>query len=269
MNIKEFIKGIIIGIAKIIPGLSGAVLMISFNLYDRAIESLTSFFDNPKKNFLFLANLSLGIIIGIVLFSNILNYFLTNYYIYTTSLFIGLIVGGIPILINNTNKQKKDYLIIIISLIIMTILSASSIDNKYILKNNYLDILFFFISGLLEAVGTVLPGISSTAILMLIGVYDIYLSILSNLFNLQTLWITLRFLLPFTFGLLLGIILLTLLVNYLFKHHRSLSFSIILGISLSTIVLLLLKILNNITNILSLPICLILLLIGYLITNKI
>lgn len=269
MNIKEFIKGIIIGIAKIIPGLSGAVIMISFNLYDRAIEALTSFFDNPKKNFFFLANLSLGIVIGIVLFSNILNYFLTNYYIYTTSLFIGLIVGGIPILINNTNKQKKDYLIIIISLIIMTILSASSVDNKYILKNNYLDTIFFFISGLLEAVGTVLPGISSTAILMLIGVYDIYLSILSNLFNLQNLYLTIKFLLPFTLGLLIGVILLTLLVNYLFKHHRALSFSIILGISLSTVVLLLLKILGSLTSILSLPICLILLLIGYLITNKI
>ena len=91
MKIEEFLKGILIGIAKIIPGLSGSILMISFNLYDRAINAITNFFSNIKDNFLFLANLTLGIVIGISLFSNILSYFITNYYTYTTSLFIGLI----------------------------------------------------------------------------------------------------------------------------------------------------------------------------------
>lgn len=87
MKIEEFLKGILIGIAKIIPGLSGSILMISFNLYDRAINAITNFFSNIKDNFLFLANLTLGIVIGISLFSNILSYFITNYYTYTTSLF--------------------------------------------------------------------------------------------------------------------------------------------------------------------------------------
>ena len=80
MNIQEFLKGILIGVAKIIPGLSGSVLMISFNLYDKAIDSITNFFKDIKANFLFLANLSIGIIIGIVIFSNILNYFINNYF---------------------------------------------------------------------------------------------------------------------------------------------------------------------------------------------
>ena len=64
MNIKLLIKGIIIGIAKIIPGLSGAILMISFNLYDKAIHSITCFFENPKKNLLFILNLGIGIVLS-------------------------------------------------------------------------------------------------------------------------------------------------------------------------------------------------------------
>ena len=92
MNI---LKGIIIGIAKIVPGLSGTVLMISFNLYDKAISAITRFFDNPKSNFKFLLTLFMGVMIGIVFFSKIVSYFINNYYIYTISLFIGLILRKI------------------------------------------------------------------------------------------------------------------------------------------------------------------------------
>ena len=72
MNINQLIKGIIIAIDKIIPGLSGAVLMISFNLYDRTSDAITHFCGNPKKNRLFLFNVVLGIVLGIVLITCIL-----------------------------------------------------------------------------------------------------------------------------------------------------------------------------------------------------
>ena len=88
-------KGIIIGIGKIIPGVSGSMLAVSMGLYENLIYSVNNFFDNPKKNFFFLTKLAIGVLIGIVLFSNIIKYFLEEYYIYTMTLFIGLILGGI------------------------------------------------------------------------------------------------------------------------------------------------------------------------------
>ena len=112
MNIQIFLKGILIGIAKIIPGLSGSVLMISFNLYDKAIDAITNFFSDVKRNFTFLLNISLGILIGIVMFSNILNYFIKNYYVYTTSLFIGLILGGIPLILGSASRSRKGNLLV-------------------------------------------------------------------------------------------------------------------------------------------------------------
>ena len=269
MNIKEFLKGIIIGIAKIIPGLSGAVLMISFNLYDKAIAAITNFFDDTKNNFFFLFNLSFGIIIGIVMFSNILSFFVNNYYVYTTSLFIGLILGGVPVIFRNTNQKKEDYIIIFISFMIMTLISISNIDNTYVIKNNYIDLLVFFLAGILEAIGTILPGVSSTALLMLVGVYNLFLEVLSNIFNLQFIMRTITFLIPFSIGLLSGVIILSLLINYLFKNYKSLSFSLIFGVSLSSIFLLLVKVINNINNIILIPLSIILLLIGYFITSKI
>ena len=268
MNIQEFLKGILIGVAKIIPGLSGSVLMISFNLYDKAIDSITNFFKDIKANFLFLANLSIGIIIGIVIFSNILSYFINNYYTYTTSLFIGLILGGVPLILQSTQKSKKGYILTIISLTIMSIISLTNINFNYIIQNNFLDSIVFFGGGLLEALGTVVPGISSTALLMLVGIYNIYLEVLSNIFNFHDIIANITFLIPFSLGLLLGIILLSLLINYLFKNYRKLTFSFILGVTLSSILLLLIKVLTNIASIIEIPICIIFLIIGSYITKK-
>lgn len=268
MNIQELIKGIIIGIAKIIPGLSGAVLMISFNLYDRAIQAITHFLDNPKKNFFFLLNLGVGVVLGIVLFSKVISFFLTHYYLYTTMLFLGLIIGGLPIIKTKISNQKSLYILSIISFIIMGFLTLSSPSNHYTLKNNIIDILIFFSAGILEAIGTVLPGISSTALLMLIGVYDNYIAILGNALNITMLGETLYFILPFSIGLLLGIIIISLLVNFLFRSYQEQTFAIILGISLATILSLFIRLFPYLTNFTSIFISLIMLAIGYILTNK-
>lgn len=268
MNIQELIKGIIIGIAKIIPGLSGAVLMISFNLYDRAIYAITNFFENPKKHFLFLANLSLGVIIGIVLFSKIISYFLTKYYLYTTMLFLGLIIGGIPVVHLKVDRNISNYSLVILSFLIMFFISIFSPTSHYVLKHNFIDILVFFGAGILEAMGTVLPGISSTALLMLIGVYDSYIVTLSNIFNVSFILETLYFLVPFSMGLFLGIIVISILVNYLFRVYSSQTFALILGISLSTVFTLLVRLFPYITNWFSLFFSVIMLLIGYFLTNR-
>ena len=146
MNINQFLKGIIIGIAKIIPGLSGAVLMISFNLYDKAIDAITNFFNNPKKNFLFLFNLGLGIILGIILFSKLLCFFLTHYYLYTTFLFLGLIIGGIPVLSKKVPLKFKYLFISMLSFTLMFSLSFLGAGKEYVLKNTYIDLIIFFYS---------------------------------------------------------------------------------------------------------------------------
>lgn len=267
MNINILIKGIIIGIAKIIPGLSGSLVMISFNLYDKAIEALTNFFTNTKKNFIFLTNLSIGILIGIIFFSKVISYLLTNNSLYTFILLIGLIAGGIPTIYKEVNI-KKDYIIIILSFIISLIVLYLPRNNYYIIKNTYEDVIIFIISGFIEAIGTIVPGISSTALLLLIGVYDYYLNILSNILNITILKTNLILLISFTIGLFIGSIIITLLINYLLKHHRKQTFASILGITLSTILILLINKLTLIINLRELIICTLLFIGGFIITIK-
>ena len=268
MNINQLIKGIFIGIAKIIPGLSGAVLMISFNLYDKAIESITTFFENPKKNFIFLFNLGLGIILGIVLFSKLLYFFITNYYLYTTSLFLGLIIGGIPVIIKKVPKSNKYFTTTLISFFLIFSLSFIGSNGDYVLKNTYIDFIIFFISGLLEAAGTILPGISSTALLMLMGVYNYYLMILGGSLNFKQILNTMYFVIPFSLGMIIGIIVISIIINYLFKYYKNYTYSIILGISIASIFMLGKNLLPYINSINKLLISSFMLFIGYLVTSK-
>lgn len=268
MSINQLIKGVIIGIAKVIPGLSGAVLMISFNLYDKAIDAITCFFEQPKKNFLFLTNLGIGIIFGIVLFSKIIRYFITNYYLYTTSLFLGLIIGGIPVIAKEVPYKKGYFLWAFISFALVFSLSFLGTNQDYVLKNTYMDFIVFFIAGLLEAFGTVLPGISSTALLMLMGVYNHYLVILSGALNISYLMDTLKFVIPFSLGMLIGIIGISILINYLFRNYHKQTFSLILGVSVASIFMLGKNLIPFVINFKQLLISFIMLIVGYLITNK-
>ena len=269
MNIKQLIKAILIGIAKIVPGLSGTVLMISFNIYDKAINAITRFFDNPKKNFIFLFNLGIGILIGVVLFSKLIKYCLENYYIYTMTLFIGLIIGGIITIKKEITNTTSNYLLIIISFIIMSFISMTNLANIYTIKGTFIDYIVFFISGLLEALGTIVPGVSSTALLMLIGIYPYYINIMSNLLNINYLLSSIRFILPFGLGLFIGVIFISLIISYLLRYHKEKTFSIILGLSFSTIATLSLSIITKLTNVITIIPCIILLLTGFIITNKI
>lgn len=264
MNI---LKGIIIGIAKVIPGVSGTVLMISFNLYDKAINAITCFFDKPRNNFWFLFKLFIGVMIGIVFFSRLVTYFITNYYLYTISLFIGLILGGVTIVKREVKKSLGGFLLSSISFFIMLILSYSNMTRVYIMKNTFIDILVFFISGILEAVGMILPGVSSTALLMIMGVYPYYLKVLSNLFNISFMIKSLNFLIPFGLGVVSGIIGISLIVNYLFKYYKESTFSVILGLSIATIITLFLSLITYINNLISIFLVVFFIVIGFLITK--
>lgn len=235
--IKYFLIGFVIGIAKIIPGVSGAVIAIIFGVYEKGLDAITHFFRDIKRNSVFLFSIGLGIFCGIFLFSNIIKFFIDNYYLLIMLLFTGLIFGGTLNVSKNVKKDKVSYVIIYLSLIIILFLGVNNIFNSYVIKNNFIDYLVYFISGFVEAIGTVIPGVSSTALLMIIGVYDIFINAIANIYDISNL----IFILFFGFGLFIGIILISLVMDYLFKKHKKNTYDFIIGISIGSVILMLFK----------------------------
>ena len=104
-NIILIIKGLIIGFAKIIPGVSGAILAISMGVYDKGINAITCFFKDIKENSRFLFFIGIGIFISMIIGSNIVYYLLDNYYLITMLFFLGLIFGSTPKIFNKRNRR--------------------------------------------------------------------------------------------------------------------------------------------------------------------
>ena len=245
MKLKLFIKGLIVGLGKIIPGVSGSLLAISLNVYDRAILAITNFFDDVIENTKFLFTLSLGIIVSIIIFSKIILYFITNYYVITMLFFIGLILGGLLIFKSNYTNNKKNLIILLISFLIIIILASFSHSNKYVIEGNFIDYLIFFCSGFIDAFATIVPGISGTALLMNIGVYEIIISTISNITDINLLITNIRVIIPFGLGMVIGFILLSILISYLLKKYHSEMMAFILGVSIGSMALLVISVFRS------------------------
>lgn len=262
---RLILKGFIIGIGKIIPGVSGAMLAITLGVYDKAILAITDFTSDKKKNFKLLLLLGIGIISSIIVFSKIINYFYNNHYIPTMLFFMGLIIGGIPGLINKTSYNYRNIIITSVSFLIVTILSFSFINNTYMLKGNFVDYIILFIGGITEAFSSIVPGISGTALFMVMGIYNIVIEMLANLTNVFYVIDNFLLIVFFIIGLLLGVILISILVKWLFSKYSSKTYSAILGFCLSNVVILFLKIITYSPSLFGYLIGIPLSLIGYFI----
>lgn len=261
------IKGIIIGIGKIIPGVSGSMLAISMGIYQQLIDSINNFFKYPKDNFKFLSKIAIGVVISIVFFSNIIMNSLNKHYIITMFFFIGLILGGFSDINENITKKSKS--VFLISCIVVILLGLINIDNEIEIENSILNFIYFIFAGFIDAVTTIVPGISGTATLMMIGAYDSLIKCLSNAFDLYYIEYNIKILVPFIIGFGVGIITTVKLIEYLFKNCKSKTYSSILGFSIATIVLMFIKSFNSFYTVTDLFVALIFLLIGIYITKKI
>ena len=261
------LKGIIIGIGKIIPGVSGSMLAISMGIYQKLIDSVNNLIKYPKENFKFLFKIAIGVIISMMFFSNLILNCLNKYYIITMFFFIGLILGGFKDIKENTIK-KYNY-ITIISFILITLLGFINIDNKIDITNSFLNSLYFIFIGFIDALTMVVPGISGTATLMMLGAYEKVIQMYSNIFNFSMLLDNLKIIIPYIIGIVIGIIGTVKLINCLFKNYKQKTYSAILGFSASTIVLMFIKCINSFYTLTELIIAFILLFLGIFITKKI
>ncbi len=259
-HMKLLIKGYIIGLAKIIPGVSGALLAISLNVYKQSLEAITHFFNKTKDNIKLLLPLGIGIIFAIITGSKAVLYCLDKAYVITMILFIGLILGGIPNIYHKANHSKVGYIITIISLLVILSLGLIHQNQPYVIQNTPTDLIIYLTSGVIDALGTVIPGVSSTALLMLYGSYNVIMTAISM--------VDLFILTYYGIGMLIGIITISIIMNYLFNHYQEQTYSSILGIVLSSIILLLAKVIPNISNIQELIIGIPLLVLGTIISHK-
>ncbi|MDD2203063.1 MAG: DUF368 domain-containing protein [Bacilli bacterium] len=234
-QIKQMVMGIVIGGGMILPGVSGGVLAVIFGIYERLLDAIGHFFTNVRKNLSFLVPLIIGLIIGILLFGKVLYFVFDQYPIEACFAFMGLILGGVPALIKEMEKKgdKKlnmpAFLISFIISIVLFVLGNGILNINFSsnLDNGGMAFALLFLTGVIFAAGKVIPGISSSFMLMLIGMYQFLLNILNNPFSLsKNEYLQL---IPFILGIIIGTIFLIRFIEYLLQKHYSKTYSIIIG----------------------------------------
>lgn len=269
-NIKLALKGFIIGIGKIIPGVSGAMFAMMFGVYEKSLNIISNLRTELKKNFKFICILGISIGIAIIFGSNIIKNCLDKYYLPTMLLFIGMMASGIKPLFNKVKDEKiriKNILcalIVVMLLFLMSVLDLVEADR--ILTKTPITFLILILSGFIDALGTVIPGVCGTALLMILGYYNTVINALSDIFNFNNLSNNLFVLVPFLIGLVLGILLVSKLINYLFRHFKVQTNYSIIGFAVMSIILLFSDVLKRSYSMNEIIIGIILFIVGYVIS---
>ncbi len=168
--IYQIFKGFIIGSGAILPGLSSGILCMVFGIYEKLLNSILGFFSNIKENIKFLLPISIGICFGIFAFSRLLKYVFIYYEVPSHFCFIGLILGSIPSIIKQTKAKKITLMHIVLFMLTFAISIYLVALEQSILKtgiNSYTFASCFF-AGLAMSCGIIIPGVSSTVILLLL-----------------------------------------------------------------------------------------------------
>ena len=225
---QRFLKGIVVGLGGVAPGLSGSVLLIIFGLYQKTLDALGNLLKDLKKNLTFLAPLVAGMFAGVLLFSKLIDFFLGNYEMPTRFCFLGLILGTLPMVWQEVKKEGfsgKYYLVIILSAVLGTWFFTVN-PNAFPQVSNP-SLLQKLLLGVAVAATAIIPGVDPAVFLSTLGLYEMYVAALAN--------VDLSILIPMVGGLAVGAVAISFSMSWLFKRFYTASFSVIFGIFLSMI----------------------------------
>lgn len=208
MAIKEIIYGFIIGGLMLIPGVSGGSIAVYFGIYDKIIDNIANIKNNFKKNIFFLIKLLIGALISVIIFSNIYRILFFHYetYIKITVGIVFIIIGIIEILKNKILNNLKSFFWFIIGFLFPLMFSLLPINNI-----NPPGVFSVFLLCLPLSLALILPGISFSYSLLILGLYDSFLKAIST-FDIQ-------FIVILGSGILIGILLFTKMINYINKFY--------------------------------------------------
>ncbi len=274
-RIMIFLKGMILGSAMIIPGVSGGTLAISLGLYERIINTISHFFKDFKKNLLFVINLGLGVFASLILGALILNYTFEHYPIPTIIFFIGLLIGSIPSLLkrvdlrNTLRISNVFYFLVGVSIVLGVYLLKG--NNNVVFSNNFnlIQTIKLVLVGVVAAATLVVPGISGSFMLMILGYYEPILKTITDFIKMNNVTNNLIILIPFGIGVVLGIIVISKIIEFLFKKYETKTYYAVIGFLVASIIEIIISLFSYTTNIIQIIISIVLFVLGLLLTLKV
>ncbi len=239
--IKNILKGVVIGLANIIPGVSGGTMMVAMGIYDKLIHCITHLFKELKKSILFLIPIVIGMGIALVGGSFTIDKLFELFPLQTSLCFVGLVVGGLPAMWKNVkgNKIKPGHMIAFVAFFAVVVIMAfmgEANGSAADLSFNVVNVVKLFVIGVVAAATMVIPGVSGSMVLLLLGYYNPIISTISDFFSalkdfdIDGLLKGFGILFPFGIGVLVGIFAIAKLIEIIFTKFPLYAYWAIIGL---------------------------------------
>lgn len=253
--IMDMLKGMVMGIANVIPGVSGGTMAVAMGIYDKLIHALTHIFKELKKSIVTVLPIGIGMVIGIVGLSIIIEWMFGNIPIQTNLLFIGLIAGGVPVVAARLKGIKIGaahvigFIAFFALVISLSFVQRNTEKAKEELKANKdevvteteldfspIDCVGFLGAGVVASGTMVIPGVSGSMMMMVMGLYEKIISSISTLvkglaaLDFASMTGPLMLLIPFGIGAVIGLFAIAKLIEVLISKAPGITFSCILGL---------------------------------------
>lgn len=239
--IKNILKGIVIGIANIIPGVSGGTMMVAMGIYDKLIHCITHLFSEFKKNVMFLLPIVVGMGIALVGGSFTIEKMFEVIPFQTSLLFVGLVVGGLPAMWKNVKGKtiRPGHVIafvIFFAVVVVMALMGETEGNAADLGFTLINVIKLFFVGVIAAATMVIPGVSGSMMLLLMGYYNPILSTITGFFDsllafdIKGIMQGVGVLAPFGVGVLVGIFAIAKLIEIIFEKYPLYAYWAIIGL---------------------------------------
>ena len=258
--LKDICKGAVIGIANIIPGVSGGTMAVSMGIYDRLIHCITHLFKEFKKSVWFLVPVILGAGVALVASSFGLEYLFGNFPVPTNLLFIGLILGGLPAITKKVKGSKVKVGHVIAFLIFFAfVVGLAAIGEQEgtaaDLSFGVVNVIKLFGVGIIASATMVIPGVSGSMMLLLLGYYHPVLESINDFiraltsFDVPELLRCSGILVPFGIGVVVGIFAIAKLIEIVFEKFPLYAFWAIIGLIIASPIAIILMNLGTFANV--------------------
>jgi putative membrane protein len=252
--LRLFLVGGVMGIANIIPGVSGGTMAVVFGIYEELMEALSNFLSDKNKRtyyIVFLAVLFAGALFSILAFSKALGWAFDNFEMMTIYFFMGLILGSIPVVIKTHDEMRINItralsaLVGIAIVVILAIYQEGSSTHAQVFdytKYNLWNYIYFLFCGMIAASAMIIPGISGSFILLMLGVYRLVLDSISGITDMilnrgfnDEVKVRIYIIGSLGIGVVIGILGFARVMSWALKHYPAVTMYFILGLLIGSI----------------------------------
>ncbi|WP_100012789.1 DUF368 domain-containing protein [Lentibacillus sediminis] len=233
MEWKNLYRGLFMGASDVIPGVSGGTIAVLLGIYDRLIAAVNGILSKDwKKHLLFLVPLGIGILTAIFLLANVIEWLFEHYPGPTQFFFLGLILGVLPYLFHQADARhafkRSHFVLLMIAVLLVGSMAFFTPDEGGIIENlTASTFILLFVSGFIASSAMIIPGISGSFMLLLIGVYPTIIAAISNL-QLAIIAVT-------GVGIVLGLLTMSKIIHYFLTNHYTGTFAIIIGLVIGSV----------------------------------